>query len=652
MLLAAWGAAGAQTRRDTAYTRNLPTVTVRGESSRTAASTAPKFTLDGNRLERIGATDIGQAMKRLPGVNLRDYGGAGGLKTVSVRGLGAAHTAVMLDGIALTNSRSGEIDLGRYAIDGLGAISLAIGDNDEIFQPARASASAATVSITTAPRPEYDSLHLTGIVRGGSFGYVSPYIKVSKGFADRYAVSIIADYNRSDNNYPFRLHNGNIVTTEKRNNSRVDAWHGEINFTSRLRPGTTLLSKVYYYDSDRKLPGPVIYYNDINREALREHTAFWQSTLRSSLGHGFSLLANAKFNWDASRYSDVNGKYPGGRIDQNYYQREAYASGALLWLPTTNWSIDYSADYAFNNLSSNLKTENHPWRHTILQSLSARFKTSRVTATARLLGSIYRNGSRDGTAARNASRLSPSVSVSVRPFASQNLFVRASYKNIFRMPTFNESYFFHYGSPTLSPETTDQFNIGVTWQTAPAAWLPNLTITADGYVNHVKDKIVAVPYNMFVWTVVNLDKVRGLGADITLSADFVPARGHSLLFAANYSYQRVEPRIPGSRDFGRQVAYIPLNSGGASASYENPWLNLTFSATGTSARYATNENLAGTRIAGYIEAGLSFYRSFRVGRCSIEPKFDIINLFDKNYAVIARYPMPGRSYRAGIKIEL
>lgn len=652
MLLAAWPQAYAQTRRDTAYTRDLPSVTVRRETSRTAASTAPKFTLDGSRLERIGATDISQAMKRLPGVTLRDYGGAGGLKTVSVRGLGAAHTAVMLDGIALTDSRSGEIDLGRYAIDGLGAISLAIGDNDEIFQPARASASAATVSITTAPRPDDDSLHLTGIVRGGSFGYISPYIKVSKGFADRYAISVSGDYIHSDNDYPFRLRNANTVTTERRNNSRVDSWHGDISFTALLRPRTTLLSKIYYYDSDRRLPGPVIYYNDVNREALTERTAFWQSTLRSVLGHGLSLLANAKFNWDASRYSDVNGKYPGGRIDQNYYQREAYASGALLWLPATGWAIDYSADYAFNNLSSNLKTENHPWRHTILQSLSARFKTSRVTATARLLGSIYRNGSRDGAAARNASRLSPSVSVSVRPFASQNLFVRASYKNIFRMPTFNESYFFHYGSTNLRPETTDQFNIGLTWQSAPAPWLRNLTFTADGYVNRVKDKIVAVPYNMFVWTVVNLDRVRGLGADITLSADFIPARGHSVLFAANYSYQRVEPRTPGSRDFGRQVAYVPLNSGGASASYENPWLNFTFSATGTSARYTTNENLPATRIAGYIEAGMSFYRSFRVGRCVLEPKFDIINLFDKNYAVIARYPMPGRSYRAGIKIEL
>jgi hypothetical protein len=31
--------------------------------------------------------------------------------------------------------------------------------------------------------------------------------------------------------------------------------------------------------------------------------------------------------------------------------------------------------------------------------------------------------------------------------------------------------------------------------------------TLDAYINNVKDKIVAVPYNMFVWTHINVGKV-------------------------------------------------------------------------------------------------------------------------------------------------
>ena len=47
------------------------------------------------------------------GVTVKDYG-IGGLKTVSVRSLGANHTTVSYDGIALTDVQSGQIDIGRF----------------------------------------------------------------------------------------------------------------------------------------------------------------------------------------------------------------------------------------------------------------------------------------------------------------------------------------------------------------------------------------------------------------------------------------------------------------------------------------------------------------------------------------------------------
>ena len=72
-------------------------------------------------------------MRRLPGVNLRDYGGVSGLKTVSVRGLGSEHTAVIYDGVSLSDCQSGQIDLSRYSIDNVRSLSLYSGDNDDIF---------------------------------------------------------------------------------------------------------------------------------------------------------------------------------------------------------------------------------------------------------------------------------------------------------------------------------------------------------------------------------------------------------------------------------------------------------------------------------------------------------------------------------------
>ena len=556
--------------------RTLSTVTVLGSGNKSVTSAAPLFRLSSSRLERFGFTDMGQALKRLPGITLKDYGGAGGLKTVSVRGLGAAHTAVVYDGVALSECQSGEIDLGRFSPDNIDALSLAIGDNDDIFQPARVLASAASVFVSNTPSTGNDTFNITGRLRAGSFGYVNPFAKINARWRERFAANISADFSRADNCYPFALKNGNSTTTEHRNNSKSLIGNTEANFIYTPDASSRLSAKLYYYDSDRQLPGPVIYYNNDNREKLRERTAFAQTTYRSALSSVLSLLANAKFSWSDSRYSDFGGTYPGGELHQNYCQREAYASAALLWFPVKSVALDYSADYAFNNLSSNLATDTRPWRHSLLQSLSLRWKNRHFTINARALASIYRNGAHSGEAAKNASRLSPSASISYRPFAKRNL---------------------------------------------------------------------------FVWRVVNLDKVRGHGLDLSLNCDFAVGGKHSVLLTANYSYQRMEPRTTPSY-YGNQIPYIPRNSGGISGSYENPWVNISLSLTAVSARYSTIDNNPDTRIAGYAETGAAIYRSFSIGKCRFEARLDMLNLFDRQYCVLARYPMPGRSFRAGLKIEL
>ena len=46
---------------------------------------------DKAELERMGVLDVSDAVRHFSGVTLKDYGGVGGLKTVSVRSLGAQH---------------------------------------------------------------------------------------------------------------------------------------------------------------------------------------------------------------------------------------------------------------------------------------------------------------------------------------------------------------------------------------------------------------------------------------------------------------------------------------------------------------------------------------------------------------------------------
>ncbi|MBJ2198783.1 TonB-dependent siderophore receptor [Barnesiella sp. CU968] len=615
---------------------------------REVTSTAPLFNLTSERMKTMGVTDISDALHRLPGINIRDYGGAGGMKTVSVRGFGTTHTGVIYDGIVLSDCQSGKIDLSRYSLDNVGSLSLIVGDNSDIFVPAKASASAASIIISSMSVPgPMDSLwHVTGQMRFGSFGTYNPYFKVGKSLTPKFSFSVIGEYTHAKNDYPFTLENGKLVTRERRNNSMMNSWHGEINTRWRLTPASMLDAKVYYYDNNRQLPGPVILYNPICHEKLRDRNFFGQLTYKNLSLSKFSFQGLAKFNWDASLYHDEDGKYPGGILDEDYFQREVYVSGSALYVPTDKLAFNYSADYFYNNLTTNQMEVVGPWRHSVLQSFTGKFQNSWLLATARLLWSIYDNGVKEGISSKDENKLSPSLSVSVQPMRNRLFFIRASYKNIFRMPTFNETYYFRMGSTSLKPEDTDQFNLGLTWQYNSTNWLNALVLTGDVYYNNVKDKIVALPMNMFIWTMTNMDKARAFGADVTASATFNIARGQNLVFAGNYSWQRVQPRTsPKDPDYNKQVAYTPIHSGAASLSWENPWVDVVVHTTGASDRYGTNSNLPITRIKGYMEMGAALIRSFKIKRNTIDLRFDMTNILDTQYEIVGNYPMPGRAWK-------
>ena len=646
---------GQEVRRDTITdrTHQLREVTIT-ESRRhhQVTSTAPLHILDREQMLTLGVTDVADALHRIPGVTIRDYGGAGGMKTVSVRGFGAKHTGVSYDGIMLSECQSGEIDLSRYSLDNVDQLSLVIGDNDDIFIPARNASTPAVLNIQTIGMPTEDHrLHLTAQMKGGSFGYLSPFVRYEQNLSDRLALSAVGEYTYAENDYPFTIKNVSQTVYDRRTNSRMNQGHGEVNMVWKTGEMSSLSAKAYYYDNDRQLPGQVHYYTNLNKETLRDRNFFAQLLFQGHNRKGWSMKWNAKFNWNASIYEDSLA--PNRHNDASYWQREYYTSLAVLYTPSEAWAFDYSGDYAYSNLNSSAERtiSNHPYRHTILQAVTAKYRGRRLTALARLLGSGYINGSTDGVSSRNMKRVSPSLSLSYRLLEDEELLVRASYKNIFRSPTFNECYYFHFGSPDLLPESTDQYNIGITW--ASQQQDVRLQMTLDGYYNNVTDMIVAVPYNMFTWTCVNVGKVRVLGADLTVNGEWPIAKGHVVEFSGCYSFQQAENRTnEDSPYYGYQIAYIPKHTGSAAIGWENPWVNVSLHGSGISSRWANNQHYEGTEIAGYWEMGLTLYRNFRWKEQCWEARMDLKNMFNKQYEIVRYYPMPGRSWQVSLKYEL
>lgn len=82
-------------------------------------------------------------------MQIKDYGGIGGLKTVNIRSMGSQHVGVFYDGIQIGNAQNGTVDLGKFSLDNMELVSVYNGQKSDIFQSARDFASASAVYMVT-----------------------------------------------------------------------------------------------------------------------------------------------------------------------------------------------------------------------------------------------------------------------------------------------------------------------------------------------------------------------------------------------------------------------------------------------------------------------------------------------------------------------
>ena len=656
---------------DTLKSRQLHEVTVSGSAKqRDLSNAAPTQTLTARDMAQMGVHQLSDAVKHMSGVTLHDYGGAGGLKTVSIRGLVALFKGVSYEGIALSDVQTGQIDLQRYTLNGVQQLSLLVGEGSDIFISAREATTPGMLRIETEQTlPPAPSLYGGGVLplegerRGGlsmvngqfsmvlgSWGYTNPTLSAG-GRWGKLSLSAMADYIYAENDYPFTIYNITERIHKRRVHSKMNQGHAEINASYAFSTNHVLRVKAYYYDNDRDLPGVVRYYTSESKQQLRERTAFGQMLYRGRLSDQWSLKAAAKWNFASSDYKDR--LYPDGVTDGAYWQREGYLSGAVLYRPTESLSFSYASDIVHNDLNSHRKTDidRHSSRLNLLNTFSARWNRGFLSLTGRVLHSAHLEHTRTGATGQDYHHWSPSASAAAK--LGRGWTARLMWKDIFRMPSFTELYYYHLGTQDLKPERTTQWNAGLTWE---GRLLPNLTATmsSDIYINKVKDKIVSIPYNLFIWRNINAAETRIKGVDLSLGLNLQMAARHALEMQSHYSYMHAMNRSnPYSNDYNKQLPYMPQHSMSAVLTWHNPWVNASLNAYAVSKTWATTSHADGSSIGGYGELGMTLFRDFALkGKQRLTASFNISNLLNKQYEIIAAYPMPGRGWRVKIDYKL
>lgn len=612
--------------------------------------------LDGEALRRLDGGSVADALRYFAGVQLKDYGGVGGVKTINVRSMGSQHVGVCYDGVALGNAQNGQIDLGQLSLDNIQEIALYNGQRSTLLQSASDFVQGATVYIRTR-QPHFvpgQPTHLKAKVQVGASGLLSLSTLWEQQLSDRISLSLSAGWLSASGKYRFRYRrltpDGSVAydTTATRQNGDVRAERVELTLHGLLHQGFWT-TKAYCYDSGRGIPGAIV--NNVWRRGERQYdtNVFLQHRLQKDFGDRFSTQLLAKYAYYRTHYLDRDTTHL--PVDNRYWQQELYLSTSNSYQLLPVWGVSLSYDLRWNKLNADTYRFAFPTRLTHSAALATALDLGWLRVQGSLAGAFVSDHVRRGASA-HLHELMPALFLSYYPFATRAFSLHAFAKRSFRMPTFNDLYYAEMGNARLRPERTNQYDLGFNLEnlSLAAGWLRGYGLRLDAYYNTVADKIIAYPKGQqFRWTMLNLGRVHIWGADVLLSTTLQPAPAWSATLRAQYTWQQARDVTSPSRTYYRhQIAYVPCHSGSFVVSVQHGGWGMDYSFIYAGKRWNVQENTPRNEMQPWYTHDVALRYAFSLlGRYACRVSLEVNNLLNQQYEVIQNYPMPGTNVRLG-----
>jgi outer membrane cobalamin receptor len=638
--------------------KELHEVEVRDKSVTTINTNLPSQKITAIDIAKLNVDNVADIAKHFSGVTVKDYGGAGGQKTVAFRGLNALHTGVSYDGVMMSDAQSGMIDLGKFSSENIAEVSVFNGQPSTIFQPARMFAYSGVISISTC-QPHYDSLHTfhaRAVAKAGSFGMYNGSAYVSKNFNKKLGISLTSDALNAKNEYPFSYIDGKNTETRKRTNSDILSSRNTINGIYRFSTFELLSIKFNHFYSDRGLPGAIIigtpFLNYSNQRFL-ENEFFSQLHYENKQNCKIQYQFSAKYSDNNLKYTDKSVKYysiSDNTLTNFYQQNELYLTGTVQYYATDNLVTSLSSDWNYNTLIATSNGINAvigtPVRKTWLSNLAVKYISRKLTFGTNLLySSIETSNTIENQ--NTLKNLTPGASISFKPLQDKEFILRSFYKNIFRIPTFSEIYYHEMFSSNLKPEKTNQYNIGILYESQAHPQRLYFKISVDAYYNNILDKITIEPHGGFS-SVRNIGMVdiKGVDASFVLSKELKQKSKISLQL--NYTFQRATNLTLGDPQYGDQIPYTPFHSGSSSIFYEIGHFDCAYSILYSGYRYNGQNSDYRNLLPTFVDQCVYF----RFTHKWLSLKCEVNNIFDVQYQIVQYYPMPGRNLKTTLTFNL
>jgi iron complex outermembrane receptor protein len=563
--------------------------------------------------------------------------GKGTLATASFRGTAASHTKVLWDGFEINSPMLGQVDLSLVpnnfysrAVLNYGGSSLenttgALGGAINLLNTDKASAEKISFAQTA-----------------GSFKTFSTSLNVNLG-NDRFRSLSSVHLTSSDNT--FRFYNNAIIPPEWQDQDEASYYNRGFTQAFVYHPKPNHEIKMTTWDQWNYRQIPPIMSNQGQGNHKEEQNSFTSRNILQWNYHKSNTLLRVKTAWFYEDFdylllttTTVDPEDTVTFIQSLNKTNSAFVKMNLEQRLGNEWTLTGGLDAAWHRINSN-NYEGLKKRDQYGLFVKAEKSISGIVNLEFLLRQQYVDDAFTPPA--------PFAGISVKPFKSQELYVRFNGNYNYNLPGLNDLYWYPGGNENLQPEKGFQYEGGIVYIKYFSRTV-GLSVDASAYDSYIHDWIQWVPTDYRYWTARNIGFVhaRGLEANLQLNGYAAKVR---YKFIARYSFTKStnesDEAVEGGYD-GRQLIYVPLHSGNvfAYATYRKFELTWNTEFTGKRNTSLNEGDLYSNVLPFYSLSNVSFGKKFDVGKAGLVVKFKVNNVFNVSYQAVLWRAMPGVNY--------
>ncbi len=613
-------------------------------SPRNEKDNSIQIELNKDRIQNKLANDLGQILSLFPGLQIKNYGDVGGLKTVSFRSLGAGHTALVQDFSSVSTTQSGQADLSAFPVDFIERLELITLSPTRTQIPIHAKLAGVVVNVESVH--SYSGVNPRKIILGaqlGSFDQYEGYLMLQKR-AKKWAGTLTGKIRSYGGNYSYSYLNGNNTIEERRKNNGLLEYFGTASVQFSPNQNHQFQLRLSGNEYQKELAGAVIFYNSNAAQYLNGYG------LNAALNHHFKknrwdVFSSVNYQKNNLQYLDSSYLNSLGYLDQRFYSNQLDFQSQASYSITENLGILLGSSLISEELSGKSLSGN-PYRNTSESVFGLEWKK-----VGRILLQIGAQGifEKRDTVLKSQWNLLPALSWSFDLGKKNKLSL--VYRYTCRQPTFSELYYQQIGNTKLRTEKAHIASLRYEL-TLPFKKGFSQTMIQPFY-SYVYDKILAIPTkNLFIWSIQNIGKSDAAGLEFTELIQ-KKIRNHTLGARVNYTFQYTQDiSDPNSSTYRHILSYSPLHSGSVELDYSWKKISFFMLTSYLGERYALNQNIPSNLLDAYLLVDFGASYSHLIKNNELTLRFSLNNITNKQYSYINYFVMPGIHFNVRLQYAL